>query len=84
MKRKKRKGTYFKKNKKKPKKVKYDQTTNFYKMKPKEYKELLEKNIQKSYKKAEPARVREISKEAKAITEELLIEDRAATIGKHS
>ena len=32
--------------------VKADKTTNFYSMKPCEYKDLVDKNIQKAYKKA--------------------------------
>ena len=42
-----------------------DKTTNFYKLEPFTYNELLEKNITKSYKKAPPETTQEIHKENK-------------------
>ena len=56
--------------------VKADKTSNFYKMNPDDYKEMLEKNIQTAYKKA-PADVSDsINKEAYNIASTLKIADR--------
>ena len=43
-----------------------DKTTNFYKLEPSTYNDLLEKNITKSYKKAQPETTQAIHKENKA------------------
>lgn len=48
-----------------------DKTTNFYKLEPSTYNDLLEKNITKSYKKAQPETTQAIHKENKAIATEL-------------
>ena len=42
-----------------------DKTTNFYKLEPSTYNDLLEKNITKSYKKAQPEMTQAIHKETK-------------------
>ena len=62
--------------------VKADKTTNFYRMKPCDYKNLVNKNIQKSYKKANKGQEARINKDAKAIAEELDLSDRVETMAK--
>ena len=62
--------------------VKADKTTNFYRMKPGDYKDLVDKNIQKSYKKANKGQEARINKDAKAIAEELDLSDRVETMAK--
>ena len=62
-----------------------DKTTNFYKLDPATYNDLLEKNITKSYKKAEPETTRAIHKENKNIATKLGIDDRVdATANKEA
>ena len=56
-----------------------DKTTNFYKLGPPTYNELLEKNITKSYKKALPETTQAIHKENKDIATKLGIDDRVDT-----
>ena len=56
-----------------------DKTTNFYKLEPSKYNDLLEQNITKSYKKAAPNTVRDIHKENKKIATKLGIDDRVDT-----
>ena len=56
-----------------------DKTTNFYKLEPSTYNELLEKNITKSYKKALPETTLAIHKENKNIATKLGIDDRVDT-----
>ena len=56
-----------------------DKTTNFYKLEPSTYNDLLEKNIAKSYKKAQPETTQAIHKENKAIATKLRIDDRVDT-----
>ena len=56
-----------------------DKTTNFYKLEPSKYNELLEQNITKSYKIAHPDTVRDIHKEDKQIATKLGIDDRVDT-----
>ena len=56
-----------------------DKTTNFYKLQPSEYNDLLEQNITKSYKKAHPDTVRDIHTENKKIATKLGIDDRVDT-----
>ena len=56
-----------------------DKTTNFYKLEPSTYNDLLEKNITKSYKKAQPETTQAIHKENKAIATKLKIDDRVDT-----
>ena len=56
-----------------------DKTTNFYKLEPSTYNDLLEKNITKSYKKAQPETTQAIHKENKAIATKLRIDDRVDT-----
>ena len=62
--------------------MKADKTNNFYKMRPEQYKEKLDVNIQKMYKKANEYHVTEINTEAKKITEELEISDRVDTMAR--
>ena len=52
-----------------------DKTTNFYKLEPSTYNDLLEKNITKSYKKALPETTQAIHKENKDIATKLGIDD---------
>ena len=60
-----------------------DKTTNFYKLEPCTYNDLLEKNITKSYKKALPETTQAIHKENKDIATKLGIDDRVnATTSK--
>ena len=56
-----------------------DKTTNFYKLEPSKYNDLLEQNITKSYKKAHPSTVRDIHTENKKIATKLGIDDRVDT-----
>ena len=53
-----------------------DKSTNFYKLEPSKYNDLLEQNITKSYKKAQPDTVRNIHTENKKIATKLGIDDR--------
>ena len=62
--------------------IKADKTTNFYRMKPCDYKDLVDKNIQKSYKKANKGQEAKINKDAKTIAEELDLSDRVETMAK--
>ena len=62
--------------------VKADKTTNFYRMKPRDYKELLDKNIQKDYKKAEKRQATKINKKAKVIAEKLEFADRVEAMAR--
>ena len=56
-----------------------DKTTNFYKLEPSKYNDLLEQNITKSYKKAHPNTVRDIHVENKNMATKLGIDDRVVT-----
>ncbi|PFX13102.1 hypothetical protein AWC38_SpisGene22838 [Stylophora pistillata] len=56
-----------------------DKTTNFYKLEPSTYNDLLEKNITKSYKKTQPETTKAIHKENKDIATKLGIDDRVDT-----
>ena len=56
-----------------------DKTTNFYKLEPSEYNDLLEKNITKFYKKAQPETTHAIHKQNKDIATKLGIDDRVDT-----
>ena len=56
-----------------------DKTTNFYKLEPSKYNDLLEQNITKSYKKAHPNTVHDIHTEDKKIATKLGIDDRVDT-----
>ena len=62
--------------------IKADKTTNFYKMTQTDYNSLIEKNIQKSYKKISSTQVSTINSEAKRLAEELELEDRIDTIAQ--
>ena len=53
-----------------------DKTTNFYKLEPSRYNDLLEQNITKSYKKAHPDTILDIHEENKNIAAKLGIDDR--------
>ena len=54
-------------------------TTNFYKLEPSAYNDLLEKNIMKSYKRAKPEATRAIHEKTKDIAVKLNIDDRVDT-----
>ena len=56
-----------------------DKTTNFYKLEPSIYNDLLEQNITKSYKKAQPNTTRAIHWENKNIITKLALDDRVDT-----
>ena len=56
--------------------IKADKTTNFYKMSPDNYNDLVARNVQKTYKKSTSDQVNEINQEAKNLAEELDLEDR--------
>lgn len=56
--------------------VKADKTSNYYKMTPKEYNNLLGKNIQAAYKKTSSRVCDDINREAKNIASKLKIDDR--------
>ena len=62
--------------------VKADKTTNFYRMKPNKYKELLNKNIHKGYQKAEKRHEAKINQEAKTIADRLELADRIETMAR--
>ena len=59
-----------------------DKTSNFYKMEPKQYTDLLEKNITKSYKRSTDATARKIQREDKKVTTKLGINDRVDITAK--
>ena len=59
-----------------------DKTTNFYKLEPSAYNDLLEKNIMESYKRAKPETTRAIHEKTKDIAVKLNIDDRADTTAK--
>ena len=59
-----------------------DKTTNFYKLEPQKYNELLEQNITKSYKKAHNDTAQKIQQEDKKITVKLGIDDRVDITAK--
>ena len=61
-----------------------DKTTNIYLVEPKEYNELLEKNIQKQYKKEKEVNVIKIESAHKKIVKDLEIEDRVFATQKRS
>ena len=53
-----------------------DKSTNFHKMTPQVYKQLLDKSIQKEYKKAPPRTVKSVNKTHSSIVEVLELQDR--------
>ena len=53
-----------------------DKTSNFYKVEPKEYKNLVKKNVETEYKKEKAANIQKINKAHKKIVNDLDIEDR--------
>ena len=53
-----------------------DKTTNFYLIEPKEYQEIVDKNVQKEYKKERKQTVDKINKAHKRIVRKLDLEDR--------
>ena len=59
-----------------------DKTTNFYKLEPQKYNELLEQSITKSYKKAHNDTAQKIQQEDKKITVKLGIDDRVDIMAK--
>lgn len=60
--------------------VKADKTTNFYKLEPKHYDDLLKKQINKDYRKTNNSPTKEINLRDKEITGKLNIEDRVAKL----
>ena len=62
--------------------VKADKTANFYRTKPCDYKDLVDKNMQKAFKKADKGQEAKINKAAKAIAEEIDLSDRVETMPK--
>ena len=56
--------------------VSADKTTNFYKMEPEKYKDMLMKNITKEYKKTGETTLKKVNKEDKKIAEKLELDDR--------
>ena len=56
--------------------VKADKTTNYYKLKPDEYKILLDKNVTKSYKKRNERTKQDVTKKDKEIATNLKLDDR--------
>ena len=59
-----------------------NKTTNFYKLEPSAYNDLLEKNIMKSYKRAKPETICAIHEKNKDIAVKLNIDDRVETTAK--
>ncbi|PFX11853.1 hypothetical protein AWC38_SpisGene24283 [Stylophora pistillata] len=57
-----------------------DKTMNFYKLESSKYNDLIEKNITKSYKKAQPETIQAIHKQNKDIATKVGIDDRVDTI----
>ena len=64
--------------------IKADKTTNFYKISPEDYTKLLEKNIQKEYKKENDSTDSQTILEDKEITDALDISDRVDTPNQNS
>ena len=62
--------------------IKADKTSNFYRMKPENYEELLHNNITKTYKKIDDSLATSIEKKSKNIAENLGLDDRIETTGK--
>jgi hypothetical protein len=62
--------------------IKADKTNNYYKMEPKDYEKLLEKNIQKNYKKAQMNTCEDISKEEQKLVNSIELSDRIEATAK--
>ena len=62
--------------------VSADKTTNFYKMEPEKYKDMLMKNITKEYKKTGETTLKKVNKEDKKIAEKLELDDRIYSFSK--
>ncbi len=62
--------------------IKADKTNNYYQISPKEHEKLMNKNIQKTYKKATQQEESSINKEAKEIATQLELEDRIEVLAK--
>ena len=56
--------------------IKAYKSTNFYKMDPQKYNELLEREVQKEYKKATPVQIKNVENGQKTIVSKLELEDR--------
>lgn len=56
--------------------IKADKTTNYYKMDREKYNELVNKNVTKTYKKANKSEVLSVNREAKRIAENIKLSDR--------
>ena len=63
--------------------VSADKTSNFYKMDPASYNNLLHKNITKTYKKVTPNTMNSIELEAQTIAKKIHLDDRNNTTAKH-
>ena len=59
-----------------------DKTTNFYKLAPEKYKELLEKSITKDYKKTSDDTVKKVDTKDKQIAEKLELDDRIYSLSR--
>ena len=59
-----------------------DKTSNYYRMKPENYEELLHNNITKTHKKIDDSLATRLEKKSKNITENLELDDRIETIAK--
>ena len=62
--------------------IKADKTTNYYRMKPTDYQSLIDKNVQKTYKKSSSSQITSINQEAKSIASELDLDDRIEAIAE--
>ena len=56
--------------------VSADKTSNFFKVEPEEYKELVKKNVEAEYKKENKQNIQKVNKAHKKIVNKLEIEDR--------
>ena len=56
--------------------IKADKSTNYYKMEAEEYKELVEKEIHKEYRKSTKEEIKEVENSQKTIVKNLELEDR--------
>ena len=62
--------------------IKADKTSNFYRMKPDAYDNMLHDNVTKTYRKIDSEAVTNIEKKSKAIAENLNLDDRIETTAK--
>lgn len=57
-----------------------DKTTNYYKLQPNQYRDLLDRHIQKDYKKTTQQTVTDINKDAKLLAEDLNLDNKVYTL----